>query len=143
MIPKVERYYDARGLLHMRMISFMPPEACRNKGECEFILCKNIYECYIMAGLEREMSCIYCGCTDDDACPGGCGWIVPFVCSSCKDRFYGPESEYITLGYVDWIPDDMKIDQIEFLAENFDKDLAIGFVGEKLMLYSVTITESS
>jgi len=35
--------------------------------------------------------CIRCGCTDDDACEGGCGWVVVDrlraigVCSSCTD----------------------------------------------------------
>jgi len=27
--------------------------------------------------------CIYCGCTDGRACVGGCGWILPNVCSNC------------------------------------------------------------
>lgn len=28
-------------------------------------------------------SCVGCGCTDDRACPGGCCWTVPGVCSAC------------------------------------------------------------
>jgi hypothetical protein len=27
--------------------------------------------------------CIKCGCTEDRACPGGCSWAAPNVCSSC------------------------------------------------------------
>lgn len=27
--------------------------------------------------------CVRCGCTDDRACPGGCSWVVPNVCSQC------------------------------------------------------------
>lgn len=27
--------------------------------------------------------CRFCGCTEDRACPGGCGWVLPDVCSRC------------------------------------------------------------
>lgn len=27
--------------------------------------------------------CEICGCTDDRACPGGCAWVAPGLCSSC------------------------------------------------------------
>lgn len=31
------------------------------------------------------MACSVCGCTDDNACPGGCRWVSidPPVCSAC------------------------------------------------------------
>ena len=29
------------------------------------------------------MKCIVCGCTDEQACPSGCAWIIPEVCSRC------------------------------------------------------------
>ena len=29
------------------------------------------------------MRCYGCGCTDDRACPGGCSWVKPRVCSAC------------------------------------------------------------
>jgi len=32
------------------------------------------------------MKCMFCGCTDDHACPGGCSWVAPEVCSRCTDR---------------------------------------------------------
>lgn len=35
------------------------------------------------------MKCMFCGCTDDHACPGGCSWIAPNLCSRCKDRVTG------------------------------------------------------
>lgn len=28
-------------------------------------------------------SCRSCGCTDNFACPGGCSWAGPDLCSSC------------------------------------------------------------
>jgi hypothetical protein len=39
--------------------------------------------------LETGMKCMFCGCTDDNACPGGCSWVEPNVCSRCKDRVTG------------------------------------------------------
>lgn len=32
--------------------------------------------------------CCYCGCTDEDGCPGGCGWVEgteDTVCTACED----------------------------------------------------------
>lgn len=29
-------------------------------------------------------TCRACGCTDDFACPGGCLWIEPGLCSNCR-----------------------------------------------------------
>lgn len=28
-------------------------------------------------------ACRVCGCTDDDACDGGCWWHEPGLCSAC------------------------------------------------------------
>lgn len=32
------------------------------------------------------MKCRYCGCTDMQACQGGCWWSAPGVCSQCADK---------------------------------------------------------
>ncbi len=29
--------------------------------------------------------CRGCGCDDDHACPGGCRWVEPDLCSACAD----------------------------------------------------------
>jgi hypothetical protein len=29
------------------------------------------------------MKCIFCDCTDSQACEGGCSWALPEVCSAC------------------------------------------------------------
>jgi ParB family transcriptional regulator, chromosome partitioning protein len=34
----------------------------------------------------REGACRVCGCTEDDACPDGCWWIDPDLCSQCEVR---------------------------------------------------------
>lgn len=43
------------------------------------------------AGLIAGEICIGCGCTDQEACPGGCSWasLVPPICSGCADLFVG------------------------------------------------------
>jgi hypothetical protein len=30
-------------------------------------------------------ACHGCGCTDDCACPGGCSWVGPNLCSACGE----------------------------------------------------------
>jgi len=32
------------------------------------------------------MICKRCGCTDDKACPGGCCWVQPGICSQCVTK---------------------------------------------------------
>lgn len=34
----------------------------------------------------NRMKCSICGCTDDNACPGGCYWAVPGLCSECAEK---------------------------------------------------------
>ena len=36
-----------------------------------------------LISIPREMCCRRCGCTDDRACPGGCAWVAPNLCSRC------------------------------------------------------------
>lgn len=33
----------------------------------------------------RDAHCRVCGCTDALACPGGCWWVEPDLCSSCDE----------------------------------------------------------
>lgn len=42
-----------------------------------------------MTARSSSWICIGCGCSDRRACPGGCSWVRPGVCSSCdgKDIF--------------------------------------------------------
>ncbi|TPG08284.1 hypothetical protein EAH88_11665 [Rhodanobacter glycinis] len=35
---------------------------------------------------EDVRSCRVCGCTDGQACPGGCSWVGPDLCSACVDE---------------------------------------------------------
>lgn len=38
-----------------------------------------------LAPFEALAHCRLCGCTDMQACPGGCYWIEPDLCSACAD----------------------------------------------------------
>lgn len=35
----------------------------------------------IAAGIEHQ--CAHCGCSESRACPGGCVWATPTLCSRC------------------------------------------------------------
>jgi len=35
---------------------------------------------------KKKQKCRFCKCTDKKACPGGCCWIAPNVCSQCEGR---------------------------------------------------------
>lgn len=34
----------------------------------------------------RLRACRVCGCIDEQACPGGCHWVGPDLCSACVPR---------------------------------------------------------
>jgi len=34
---------------------------------------------------KRKGVCRVCGCTDEWACPGGCHWVEPDLCSACAN----------------------------------------------------------
>lgn len=38
---------------------------------------------YILERVRTEPVCRVCGCTEDNACPGGCYWVEPDLCSAC------------------------------------------------------------
>lgn len=40
--------------------------------------------------MEGVRACRVCGCTDDRACPGGCYWVEPDLCSQCAGKAPGP-----------------------------------------------------
>lgn len=40
-----------------------------------------------------EMSCKGCGCTEDLACEGGCGWTGPEWCSQCAPPSKPPQAK--------------------------------------------------
>lgn len=39
--------------------------------------------------LVKEQKCRVCGCDDDHACPGGCFWVEPDLCSACAGKKKG------------------------------------------------------
>lgn len=50
---------------------------------------QQVFAAYHTSKLQRykpKLICIGCGCTDDRACPGGCSWAQPGICSQCVER---------------------------------------------------------
>lgn len=39
--------------------------------------------------------CRICGCTDEEACPGGCSWSQPQICSTCAHRQRVLDEQYL------------------------------------------------
>ncbi|HST80939.1 MAG TPA: hypothetical protein VLL08_04250, partial [Kineosporiaceae bacterium] len=46
--------------------------------------------------LPAVRKCRVCGCTDDEACPGGCSWSQPEICSTCAARQHRLDEQYLT-----------------------------------------------
>lgn len=49
----------------------------------------------------EELRCVGCGCTEKNACPGGCHWVSnnPPVCSVCAEKAGGASAVFIeTIG---------------------------------------------
>lgn len=43
----------------------------------------------VLAAFDRlaaEGVCVICGCDDLHACPGGCHWVQPDLCSACVEN---------------------------------------------------------
>ena len=45
-----------------------------------------------------EQRCRVCGCTWDNACPGGCYWVEDDLCSHCAEKMDGLGAFYYTFG---------------------------------------------
>jgi nucleoside 2-deoxyribosyltransferase len=46
----------------------------------------NCWQKYFKERVDAEQVCRVCGCTQDNACSGGCSWVKPDLCSCCADR---------------------------------------------------------
>ena len=46
-----------------------------------------------MEEVMEERTCRICGCTEDNACEGGCSWVEVDLCSACADKEEVEESE--------------------------------------------------
>lgn len=47
------------------------------------------------AWVKLNRQCRICGCTDDEACPGGCSWSQPEICSTCALRQQIADAQYL------------------------------------------------
>lgn len=59
----------------------------------DFIMCQNCQKIIAVAGGKCEHCgeeiCIVCGCTESAACPNGCEWVRPNLCSDCDPLSLG------------------------------------------------------
>lgn len=60
--------------------SSAPPET-QVDDHCPYPLCDG----HVIPAPESQ-KCRVCGCTWDHACPGGCYWVEPDLCSRCAER---------------------------------------------------------
>jgi hypothetical protein len=49
---------------------------------------------FALVATADEAQCRICGCTESEACPGGCGWEQDNVCSSCCNEMGVPRDEH-------------------------------------------------
>lgn len=62
------------GSFEPELIYLMAPFICTEEQEL----------LQILAEIKKDIRrCRVCGCTDDDACSGGCYWVEPDLCSMC------------------------------------------------------------
>ncbi len=65
---------------------FVFPECNGETGECgdgEYWGC---WQRYFTELTENEAVCRVCGCTQYNACDGGCYWVEPDLCSKCASN---------------------------------------------------------
>lgn len=63
-----------------------PPECDRNPEKCKSNKPWLCWQKYIKARTAEEAVCRVCGCTQHNACPGGCYWVEDDLCSACADK---------------------------------------------------------
>ena len=44
------------------------------------------FDCTPMYDEDDEPRCRVCGCTQNNACPGGCYWVEEDLCSACVEK---------------------------------------------------------
>lgn len=49
----------------------------------------NPQRCIAIMSDDGDMECRVCGCTKYAACPGGCWWVEPGLCSKCAEEKQG------------------------------------------------------
>lgn len=63
----------------------------------------DVWECwqkYFTKIVETEAVCRVCGCTWNNACPGGCSWVEDDLCSACTMKWLEWKSEMVEWGKI-------------------------------------------
>jgi len=68
-------------------------ELCPNGQKCDRVFPRPLLYCAscLMRWAARQpvQTCLCCCCTEAKACPGGCSWVAPWLCSVCELRLGG------------------------------------------------------
>lgn len=62
------------------------PECSGESDKCENVDQWECWQRYFKEILKNEQVCRICGCTWNNACPGGCYWVEEDLCSACVDK---------------------------------------------------------
>lgn len=60
--------------------------ACRVLGDELYCGRWELWQRHILERVEDEQVCRVCGCTQDNACAGGCCWVEEDLCSRCAAK---------------------------------------------------------
>lgn len=110
----------------------------RGEGDSLPLHMHMIRDPYVGPG-DEDMFCIYCGCTEYSPCPGGCAWVVPYVCSACAHIFYGTEK--ITQQRLCSIPDYESLDAFVTQVSHLTGNYAVEMKGDGVHLIRVYVQE--
>lgn len=58
-------------------------DQCKRAGMDAALSSWKCWQEYLLSCVENEGICRICGCTNDNACDGGCSWVEDDLCSSC------------------------------------------------------------
>lgn len=72
--------------------------------------------------IKLNRQCRICGCTDEEACPGGCSWSQPEICSTCARRQAVADEQYLATMRAQQLAAEKQVEQAQLalvaLAEN-------------------------
>ena len=57
-----------------------------NPSNCEDMKRLKCWQGFFLYRVQNEPVCRVCGCTENNACPGGCWWAEDDLCSACAEK---------------------------------------------------------
>ena len=72
------------------------PECNGETDECGDGELWKCWQRYLTQKVETEAVCRICGCTQNNACQGGCYWVKPDLCSRCAEKLESDQKNKVT-----------------------------------------------